>query len=411
MRILCATDVPPWPERDGYRIRTANIVRSLAGVGEVDLFVVAVGQPIEPLAVPAAIRLSRTTVVPAPQRGTVAVLARWATGTSPRHLLRVDWNAPRALLLKWARPPYDLIWFEHAHTWAGLAGAVPGPTVVDLDNLEDRRLRQRHHAGRSTGGRAEGSFARRVAASLLDPIDERRWGQLQRRLANDVTAVLLCSDLDRGRLGAPNAVVVPNGYSLADKADVPTGRTSRAPVLVMISLLTYEPNVDGVWFFVDEVLPLVRAAVPSVELRLVGRHDHRVAAVADRPGVALRGEVPDVGPELRDAAVVVVPIRSGGGTRIKILEAFARRVPVVSTTFGCEGIDAVPGEHLLIGDTPDALANACVQLLSDDALRTRVIDAAHALFVSRYRWEDIRPRVAALARAVADGSFTSDPRP
>jgi glycosyltransferase involved in cell wall biosynthesis len=175
----------------------------------------------------------------------------------------------------------------------------------------------------------------------------------------------------------------------------------------MISLLTYEPNIDGAWFFVDEVLPLVRAAVPDVELRLVGRHDDRAAALAERPGVVLRGEVPDVGPELRDAAVVVVPIRSGGGTRIKILEAFARRVPVVSTTVGCEGIDAVPGEHLLTGDTPDALADACVRLLRDDALRTRVIDAAHALFVSRYRWEDIRPRIAALARAVADGSFTA----
>jgi glycosyltransferase involved in cell wall biosynthesis len=324
--------------------------------------------------------------------------------------LRVDWDEPRAQLLEWARPPYDLIWFEHAHTWAGLAGAVPGPTVVDLDNLEDRRLRQRRLARRSTGERGEGSWARRAAASLLDPIDVRRWGRLQRGLANDVAAVLLCSDLDRERLGAPNAVVVPNGYSLAGEADVPPGASSRAPVLVMISLLTYEPNVDGAWFFVDEVLPLVRAAVPEVELRLVGRHDDRVAALADRPGVVLRGEVEDVRPELRDAALVVVPIRSGGGTRIKILEAFARRVPVVSTTIGCEGIDAVPGEHLLVGDTPDALANACVQLLRDDELRTRVIDAAHALFVSRYRWEDIRPRVAALARAVAAGSFSAPAR-
>src|SRR4051794_37580955 len=140
MRILCATDVPPWPERDGYRIRAANIVRCLAGVGDVDLFVVAVGQPVEPLAVPASIHLARSTVVPARGRGTVAVLSRWATGSSSRRLRRVDWDDPRAQLREWARPPYDLVWFEHAHTAAGLAGAVPGPTVVDLDNLEDHRL-------------------------------------------------------------------------------------------------------------------------------------------------------------------------------------------------------------------------------------------------------------------------------
>src|SRR4051794_31445885 len=141
MRILCAADVAPWPERDGYRIRSANIVRSLADVGDVDLFVVAVGQPVAPIPIPAVVRLARSAVVPAHRRGTAAVLARWATGSSTRRLLRVDWDEPRAHLLEWARPPYDLIWYEHVHTWAGLAGAVPGPTVVDLDNLEDQRLR------------------------------------------------------------------------------------------------------------------------------------------------------------------------------------------------------------------------------------------------------------------------------
>jgi glycosyltransferase involved in cell wall biosynthesis len=117
--------------------------------------------------------------------------------------------------------------------------------------------------------------------------------------------------------------------------------------------------------------------------------------------VTVVGEVPDVLPELAAADVAVVPVRFGGGTRIKILEAFAYGVPVVSTTVGCEGLDVVDGEHLLVADTPDSFAAACARILADAELRARLTENARARWAERHRWEVIAPAIAGVVARVA----------
>ena len=115
------------------------------------------------------------------------------------------------------------------------------------------------------------------------------------------------------------------------------------------------------------------------------------------------GEVAEVGAELAAADIAVVPIRFGGGTRIKILEAFAYRIPVVSTTVGCEGLDVVDGEHLLIADDPAAFAAACVRLHEDADLRARLVTAAAQLWETRYRWTVLTPTIVDAVRAALTG--------
>lgn len=166
-------------------------------------------------------------------------------------------------------------------------------------------------------------------------------------------------------------------------------------------MFEYGPNVDAANFLVKEILPELRSRVPSVQARLVGNASEQVRSLHQPPGVVVTGFVPDIGSELARADLIVVPVRYGGGTRIKILEAFAHRIPVVSTTIGAEGIDAAPGRDILLEDTPAAFAQACERLLTDAALRERVVEAAYRLFLARYRWEQIQDAIAALALRTA----------
>jgi glycosyltransferase involved in cell wall biosynthesis len=119
--------------------------------------------------------------------------------------------------------------------------------------------------------------------------------------------------------------------------------------------------------------------------------------------VTVVGPVADMVDELAAADVVIVPVRFGSGTRLKILEAFAHRVPVVSTTLAAEGLDAVDGEHLLVADDAEGLARACARLLDPSGPRGRLVEAAERLYLDRYRQEVVGPRVAGVADAVARG--------
>jgi glycosyltransferase involved in cell wall biosynthesis len=143
-------------------------------------------------------------------------------------------------------------------------------------------------------------------------------------------------------------------------------------------LLTDAPNVDAVRQLDREIIPRVLDVEPSARFRVVGRHDDGLERAC--PNVSFAGEVERIEPELAQTDVVAVPLRFGSGTRVKILEAFAHRIPVVSTRVGADGLDVRDGEHLLLADDPDAFAAACVHLLRDVALRQRLADAGHRLW-------------------------------
>jgi polysaccharide biosynthesis protein PslH len=407
MRILFATDEFPWPLRSGYRIRMGKILEALVPLGEVDL-VVAVGKSRSSEAIPPNIGVARSTVVShrRVRGGRLLVSARWATSRVPRVLLRSDWSSARRDVKSWLRQSYDLAWFSHRAVYLKLGDLVSAPAIVDLDDLNSALLRHRRLADtRMTPSRhysRRGSGVRRLAR-FTDRIDERRWERVDSRIAASAAAVVVCSDIDLQRLGAPNGVVIPNGYDLQVVAGTHAGDPRPDPVLVMIGRLVYEPNLDGAFYFVDRVWPLVRQEVPGAQLRLVGafRSDSDVAWLRAQPGVTVVGEVEHVGPELFSSSMAVVPLRFGGGTRIKILEAFAHRIPVVSTTAGCEGLDLEDGHHLLIADQPQDFARACVRLLRDRELRRALSAAAYELYRERYAWNLIRPSVEELATDVA----------
>jgi glycosyltransferase involved in cell wall biosynthesis len=163
--------------------------------------------------------------------------------------------------------------------------------------------------------------------------------------------------------------------------------------LVFTGAMDYPPNVDAVLWFCREVWPIVRRRDPALRLEVVGRTpDARVRALNGEAGVRVTGEVSDVRIHLAQSSVVVVPLRAGAGTRLKILEAMAMGCPVVSTTLGAEGLDVEDGSDILLADTPTAFAGAIESLLQSPATASRLGDAGRRLAVGRYDWQHcLRP--------------------
>ena len=411
MRSLCVAEAYPWPCDDGYRLRLANTIEALCSLGAVD-FLCLDGSGRHRDAPPLGVR-----VLSAPegeQLPTLRWAARWMTSRAPRRLVRRNFAAARHLAPGLLDGPYDLTLVSHVDAWHAVGHLVEAPVVLDFDNLEDLALRGIRLLGPATSSgtglveRARG-WVRWQAKSIVDRIDERRWRFVQHRAAAAVARVLVCSELDVERSGCSNVSVMPNGYELSwEPAQHRDVRDAAAVVFLFVGVLGYPPNVDAARWFATEVMPLIRAALPGACCRIVGRSADSVADLDSLEGVRVVGAVDSLRDELAGADVSVVPIRSGAGTRLKIIEAMANRLPIVSSAVGCEGLDVIDGEHLLVADGAAAFAAACVEVAGDVSLRERLITAGWERYEQRYTWPAIRAEVAALLGTISRRSSAAD---
>jgi polysaccharide biosynthesis protein PslH len=278
---------------------------------------------------------------------------------------------------------FDLVNLEFSSLGdCNLRQAPPNETlprlVVDSHNIDYELARQYARVGRN--------LAHRLYAEV-------NWRKLRREelgTYGDADGVYLCSSVDERRLldihpGARTAVI-PNAadveyYHPRSTDPPPDGRT-----VVFFGLLSYAPNVDGVIYFIEKIWPRVAEAHPEVRVKIIGGSAPRSLQLLAGPRVELTGFVPDLRPHLAAAAAVVVPLRLGGGTRLKIVEAMAMAKAIVSTTLGAEGIEAVPGRDLLIEDQPEGFADAVNRLLGAPELAARIGHSARRLAVDRYSW-------------------------
>jgi glycosyltransferase involved in cell wall biosynthesis len=159
--------------------------------------------------------------------------------------------------------------------------------------------------------------------------------------------------------------------------------------LIYTGALTYSANLDAMHYFVKEILPLALAQNPDIKLSITGRTTNLPAdALPTHPNVELTGYLPDIRPAVATSAVSIVPLRIGGGTRLKILESLALGAPVVTTSKGLEGLDLTPGADLLVADNPADFSAAILHLLQDEALRNR-LGAAGRAAVQKYDWQQV----------------------
>lgn len=169
--------------------------------------------------------------------------------------------------------------------------------------------------------------------------------------------------------------------------------------LIYTGSFTYQPNYEAMTWFVGHVLPLITAQAPTVHLTITGEHANRPLPPANN--VTLTGLVDDIRPLVARSAVALAPLREGGGTRLKILEAMALRTPVIATSKGAEGLAVEHGRHLLIADSAEDFAQAVLRLFGEPGLRDRLVDEAYRLVERQYNWEAVLPRFLTLAETVA----------
>jgi len=232
----------------------------------------------------------------------------------------------------------------------------------------------------------------------------RKMFAYERQVCRAVSHVIAVSDADselmRSMFGVESDAV-PTGVDI--QYFTPPADTPDAPAadLVFLGSMDWLPNIDGVKWFTAEILPLIRGRRPECTVAIVGRKPGPDIVSLAGGGIQVTGTVPDVRPYLWGACVSIVPLRIGGGTRLKIYESMAAGTPVVSTTVGAEGLDVQSPANILIADTPQAFADACLRLLEDTRERRRMAAAAHELVSARFSWEAVADRFEAALEAGA----------
>ena len=227
------------------------------------------------------------------------------------------------------------------------------------------------------------------------------------KLIQAVDQIWVCSEADRkilqdlyGKNRLP--YIVPNGINISDYANVKNNNCSFSDrlnyhdkTIIFIGSFDYQPNINAANFLIDKVYPRLRNIYPECQLLLVGKNPSQklIQTAQKYSGVICTGTVPDVKPYLAASSVVVTPLFEGGGTRLKILEAFAAGRPVVSTTKGVEGINAQDGEHLLIRDDVEGIIDSISQLWSDLSFGKKLVNAAYELVQTKYSWEAVAHKI------------------
>jgi polysaccharide biosynthesis protein PslH len=380
MRILVLSPVLPYPPNWGFATRVYQFLRILSQRHEVTLVAyseVAQGPDVDALrAICADVRLVPRTTTTAQKR--LAQLTSLFSPTSFQWRSRHTPAMQRLLDEVTGGKRFDVIQIESSQL-ACFALDRSAAVLVDEHNIEYELLYRTY--------RTESSPVRR----FYNWVEYAKFRREEIRAWRESDGVLTTSGRETriiDAMGVAKSIrTIPNGVDTAYFA--PSEEPVDRDAIVMTGLMKYRPNVDGAVYFVAEVLPKILASRPRVVFYIVGGEPPEEVRRLAGPNVVVTGTVPDVRPYVRKAAVFVVPLRMGGGTRLKVLEGLAMRKPMVSTSLGCEGIDVVHGEHLLIADDPAAFAADVLRMLDDPARSASLAAAGHGLVHRRYRWETI----------------------
>ncbi|HSN13097.1 MAG TPA: glycosyltransferase [Anaeromyxobacteraceae bacterium] len=403
LSLLFVTLFPPSPPTFGAQRRIDGLMRGLARENRVSC-VSLINDDYDPRAAEEALRgyCDQVILVPsAPDRGGPWKRGRQLLSLASAHSFErsvfTSAALQRALDSILARTAFDVVTVEALHLWNHFVrqappGAPPPRVVLDEHNIEHDLGRQSMEA--STG-------VRRRYQSV-------NWPKIRReevsawRGADGVTFTSH-DDLARARsiFPAVRAAVIPNAVDL-DHFGPGVSGADDGRTLLFFGAMDYFPNQDGMRWFMAEVWPRLLRRRPDARLKVLGRHPSAELRALQGPSIEVVGLVDDIRPHLASSAAVIVPLRVGGGTRLKVLEAMAMGKTLVSTTVGAEGIVTRPERELLIGDGPEAFAAACARLLDDGGLRRRLGAAGRALVVERYSWRAVAEELERFHRSLEE---------
>lgn len=427
-RLLFLMPQVPYPPHQGTTIRNYNLITNLAADFEVHLLCFEQPGDDPPSNSPLSRYCAVVDSVPSPARSLSRRAVTTLTSPSPDMALRLasrTFQAQLGMLLE--RYRYDLVqiegiemaphglWLVHHPLWRSAQQKENRPEIpigrprLVFDNHNAEYVLQRR------AWETDIRQPRRWHAAAYSYIQWNKLQRYERQVCQRCDRVIAVSDADRqALLGLDpklNITVVPNGVDLDYYAAYSRPRDPQAPdygpnALIFTGKMDFRPNVDAVVWFAQEVFPLIRRQTPDACFVVVGKEPHsRVQELAGLPGVIVTGYVPDIRAHIAAAAVYVVPLRIGGGTRLKVLEAMAMRSAIVSTRLGCEGFPLAGGDAVVaFADEPDAFAEAVVRLLRDPAQRQAMGAAGRQFVEEHYGWGAIVPRMKAVYGELGVGS-------
>src|ERR1022692_1710631 len=370
----------PYPLAGGGAMRSASLINFLARRFAVDMIVFREPRAADPgpHLPPGLVRRLHVVELPPHARHPVARAARNAGRLARRVPPLMDrfagFGSQIAAATRGQR--YEIAVIEHfwcAPYWEQ-AAAVSDATILDLHNVES--------VWHARCAQAEGG-----AQALAHRVFQRISRNLEDEWLPRFTYLLAASELDRALLRSispgSHVLVYPNSIPLA-----PAPPRREEDVIVFSGNLEYHPNISAVRYFREEIWPQLRERWPRLVWRLIGKNPQAIARITSGdPRIELSGPVADAVLELARAKVAIVPVLAGSGTRVKIIEAWAAGVPVVSTPLGAEGLPARAGEHLLLADDAPGFQDAVSSLLANPALRDRIGRAGRYLFECEFTWE------------------------
>ncbi len=405
MRILYVTQIVPYPPHGGVLQRGFNLLRELGRRHEVHLLAFNHRDELPP---GEAVERSKRELGAFCR--TVEYFDLWPKRSAAHKLLCLAVAAlhpePFSVLAHRSR--------QLSRRVAELCRGNPAPDIVHLDTIALAQYRQccgdrpvilAHHNIESQLMRRRATFERGWLQRAYVGREASKLRRLEARAADQFRANITVSvaDAEELRMICPGAVtaVIPNGV---DTVYFVPRRGQESPTLIFTGGMNMFANRDGVDWFLDGVWPSVKARVPDARFVAIGqRPSERLQAASAMDGaVQAPGFVQDVRPEVARAAIYIVPLRVGGGTRLKVLDAMAQGKAIVSTTLGAEGIDVRNGEHLLLADDARAFADCIVDLLNRPEERLRLGEAARRRAEEKYSWAMLGDRLAGVyARATA----------
>ena len=395
MNILFISAWFPFPQDNGSRIRVYQLLKGLCQRHSVHL--AAFLPPEQRSYLPAAQRICRQVAVVERDPFWRDPARRFTAHLSliPRDVRR-GYSPQMAVLVERAvkKQHYDLVIASTLEMAPYALEAVGSPRLLEEHNFTTRLMEERHHR--------QWNPLRRLAAWVT----WQKCRRYERRLYPHFSALSMTSqpDLDAVRRAAPGyagrLALVPNGVDLQTLRPGLAG--PRPDTIVFNGSLTYPPNLEAMQFFILNALPLIRVRRPGVRLRITGSlQGVDLGWLPPESPVDFTGCLEDVRPVVAGSWLAVAPLRTGGGTRLKILEAMALGTPVVATPKGAEGLEVAAGLDILLAARPGALAASCLRLLQEPDLRSTIVANARRLVECRYGWEAIGKGFCSLVEALA----------
>ena len=398
MKILWVKAGKLWPVDTGGKIRSFNILRHLGRKHEVTTLLYYGGDRDAKYETDIAREL--------PGAQTIYTAAPESTAAqSVDYILRLPTAAPYAVK-KFTHPKVqrevasrlsdgsaDVAVCDFLSASLNFPDASPTPVVLFQHNVETMLWRRMATTEKS------------ALRKLSYRIEARKMAAYETRTLRKFRHVIAVSDQDRNEMltMAPGCeiTVVPTGVD-TEKYQAAPSVSGDPPLIVFTGSMDWEPNIDAVEYFCTEIFPMVLAAFPMAKFQIVGRNPHARVHKLASASVEVTGTVPSVAEYLRNATVVIVPLRIGGGTRLKIFEAMAMRKALISTSIGAEGLDVTSGKDCLLADDANSFAKAILSVLLNPGLRRTYEENAEAL-AAQFDWSQIAVRFAdALSAAVND---------